>query len=107
MAVAIVGYFRWSFGVFGYTDRKATAESLARSQMEWVKQETFDNTDTDGDGVGVYSLISYPPPYVVNVPPADLVNAVLQKITVIVSYPNYSDSSITDSLTLEGYKLKR
>ena len=109
ISVAIVGYFQWSFGVFGYTDRKATAESLARSQMESVKQEGYDNADadSDGDAIGQYEIIDHSSPYEIEMPPATVISSELQKITVIVKYPNYNDSSITDNLTLEGYKRKR
>ncbi len=106
---SITSYFQWSFGIFGKTDRKATAESLARSQMESIKQETYDDTGVsgDGDGIGVYTKIPFSSPYVIDLPPAvDLGNG-LQKITVIVNYPDFNNPAITDNLTLEGYKQKR
>lgn len=98
--VAIAGYFRWSFGVFGTTDRRATAESLARSQMEAVKEEPY-------NAAGTYTRIAFAAPYNIDLPTAvDLGNG-LQKITVVVTYPSFNDAGVNKSLTLEGYKLNR
>ncbi len=97
---AITGYFQWSFGVFGMTDRKATAESLARSQMESVKQEPFNPS-------GEYTIIPFSSPYTLDLPPAEDLGHGLQKITVTVLYPGLNNAGVTESLTLEGYKLNR
>jgi prepilin-type N-terminal cleavage/methylation domain-containing protein len=97
---AITGYFQWSFGVFGMTDRKATAESLARSQMESVKEEPY-NVD------GEYTLISFVSPFTLDLPTAEDLGNGMQKITVTVTYPGFNNPGVTESLTLEGYKLNR
>jgi len=97
---AITGYFQWSFGVFGMTDRKATAESLARSQMESVKEEPY---AVDGE----YTLIPFASPFTIDLPTAEDLNNGMQKITVTVSYPSFNETGVTETLTLEGYKLNR
>jgi prepilin-type N-terminal cleavage/methylation domain-containing protein len=94
IALAIVGYFQWSFGVFGYTDRKATAESMARSQMEKIKSDPW----SDG---GVYTSVSVSG-YTISYT-ASNVAAGMQKITVTA----FRNNVPADTVTLEGYKQNR
>jgi prepilin-type N-terminal cleavage/methylation domain-containing protein len=105
VAATIVTYFAWSFGVFGYADQKATAESLARSQMEYIKSQSFQPYNVAGPDKP-YSLISstQTPPYTVTYQTENITDNVtsgLQRITVTVFFK-------TDNITsLEGYKLNR
>ncbi len=86
------------------TDEQATAESLARSQMEWVQS----NLNTPYvDGATVYSAATIPSgkdyiSYSANITagPAHAIEDGIQKITVIVKH------SGGQVFTLEGYKVK-
>ena len=112
VGAAIVGYFTWSFGLFNRVDTDATAESLARSQMEKIKNDPF-------NAGGTYGLISnIPPDYTVsgNVTgnptlfggPVTGV-AGLQRISIVVTrtYTPEPGTQRTQTLTLDGYKLDR
>jgi prepilin-type N-terminal cleavage/methylation domain-containing protein len=46
-------------GVLGSqrVSQKRAALDVAQSQMEFVKSQTFDNSSTDGDGIGVYQTL--------------------------------------------------
>jgi prepilin-type N-terminal cleavage/methylation domain-containing protein len=93
-------------------DERATAESLARSQMEWIKKQPYDILDTpdDGDGIGTYELLApadIPVGFTIGpVDPDGLIaagnvagnKAGLQKIAFTVTHNG------RDILTLEGYK---
>ncbi len=113
LSIAIYGYFEWSHGVFNYVDTRATAESLARSQMESIKAQPY-------NGTGSYSVISSPhiPPYTVsgNVSgdPTLFGAAVpgvngIQRITIIVTRTFFArpGDQRTETVTLEGYKEDR
>ena len=56
LAVAIMGALSYASTVLIITDRQATAESLAKSQMEFVKNQGYDPAD-NGD-VGTYDEIT-------------------------------------------------
>jgi len=128
LAVAIMGALSYASTVLIMTDRQATAESLAKSQMEFIKNQEYDPADPGG--VGNYDEIpsmSIPAGYtiwsenrtgedpnVVGVPwnsgnstPAPEDNG-LQKITVVVKYEIVrSDRKVMEKqFTLEGYKRK-
>ena len=91
-------------------DEQATAESLARSQMEYVKNQGYINyADPDH---GEYGLITTPASYSVEVTASPIDPGTgeplpsgeddgIQKITVTVKH---SDKLI---LTVEGYKVDR
>jgi prepilin-type N-terminal cleavage/methylation domain-containing protein len=113
LSIAIYGYFEWSHRVFNHVDTRATAESLARSQMESIKAQTY-------NGTGTYIPISSPhvPPYTVSgnvsgnptlfgtaVPSVDG----LQRITIIVTRTYFvrPGDQRTETVTLEGYKEDR
>jgi len=105
VAATIVTYFAWSFRVFGYVDVKATAESLARSQMEYIKAQPYSEN-------GTYTRIDLGsfPGYDIPWPPSvDNVTSGLQKITVTVirTYFEEPGEQRTENVTLEGYKLNR
>jgi prepilin-type N-terminal cleavage/methylation domain-containing protein len=103
VGAAIVGYFQWSFGVFGYVDRKATAESLARTEMEVIKSLSYDEAAASYDP----GTAPYPSTYdVTNSVTANVTGTLgMQKITVTVydTRPNHGEAVVT----LEGYKLNR
>jgi prepilin-type N-terminal cleavage/methylation domain-containing protein len=101
IAAGIVGYFQWSFGIFGYTDRKATAESLARSQMEQVKSTMYNSA-------GVYPTIIPPDSNYSITSSSSNVTGIngMQKIVVTVTGPLQANGQPLN-ITLEGYKLSR
>jgi len=72
------------------TEEMTTAESLARSQMEYIKNQIY---NTSGD----YNEIGCPLGYEIMVLTSELQTGI-QKVAVTV---NYHDECIT---TLEGYK---
>jgi len=73
-------------------DVRATAESIARSQMESIKSETDYQTDAS-----LYSKIALPPGWDVDIS-GETKGSGLQKITVAVTHNGQN------ILTLEGYK---
>ncbi len=88
------------------TDERATAESLARSQMEYVKNQAYDSTNNPPQ----YSLLSsIPSDYIIATTPERLDpvgdgtanDDGIQKITVTVSHNG------KEILTLEDYKVDR
>ena len=86
-------------------DERTTAESLARSQMEYIKSQTYDDTNNPPQYL---QLSSIPTGYTIDIA-AERLDPVgdgpgddgIQKITVTVSHQG------NDVLTLEGYKLDR
>ncbi len=77
-------------------DERTMAESLARSQMEYIKIQPYDDT-------GAYAEI-IPPSSNYDIDyDVDQLDVGLQKITVIVSHPGEPDPI----LTLEDYKVNR
>jgi len=89
-------------------DERATAESLARSQMEYVKNQDY----SIGGTYDIIDLASYPS-YAINLaaeplpdpndPDNDLVG--IQKITVVVSHSR-PDKEV-EVIILEDYKVDR
>ena len=99
VAVTMAGFFRWSLGVFGYVDRKATAESVARSQWEYVKSKTYsDNFDYGFITVDGYSIEML----------ADntTVTSGVQRMTYRVTSPPQADGPPV-TVALQGYKVDR
>ena len=91
-------------------DEQATAESLARSQMEYVKRYPYDSEATTYPYVYTYdetynpNPITLPESYTISVevsPVPGTTDSDIQKITVTV---NRNDNPV---LTLEGYKVAR
>ena len=78
-------------------DEQATAESIARSQMEYAKSYTYDSEAT------TYPTVDTPEGYAVSVEVSSIpsTDADIQKITVTV---NRGSKLI---LTVEGYKVDR
>jgi type II secretory pathway pseudopilin PulG len=74
-------------------DERTTAESLARTQMESVKQQEYDYG-------GIYLEITTPDSYESTFTVEDIETG-LQKITVTIRHPG----EVEPILTLEGYKV--
>jgi len=129
IVVAILGSLSYASTVLIITDRQATAESLAKSQMEFVKNQDYVTADP-GD-VGTYlSLEEITPspvpygysiwsenrtpdeyvPYVLGIPwssgNSTYEDSGLQKITVIVTYEivRPDRKEVQEQFILEGYK---
>jgi len=84
-------------------DERTTAESLARSQMEYVKEQDYDYNDSQlYEQVDVESLTH--PGYFISVDadPLRYPDDGIQKITVTVDHQNKEEV-----ITLEGYKVNR
>jgi prepilin-type N-terminal cleavage/methylation domain-containing protein len=75
---------------------RTTAESLARTQIEDIKNQPYDVT-------GAYAIIGpFPANYAIDLIPSPVVlEAGLQKITVVVTHQG------SEIITLEGYKVNR
>ena len=128
VAVAVMGALSYASQVLIITDRRATAESLAKSQMEYIKNQEY--YPAEGGGVGNYSKISkiteIPYGYtigsynrddvlvdeVVGIPwvssnntPAETDNG-LQKVKLVVSYEivRPENKVVEEKFILEGYK---
>ena len=98
VGAAIVNSFQWSFGVFGYVDRKATAESVARSQWEYVKTQAYSaNFAYDILDAGSYSIA---------MTDNETVASGKQRMEYTVTSPAQADGHKV-TVTLEGYKVDR
>jgi type II secretory pathway pseudopilin PulG len=83
-------------------DEQATAESLARSQLEWVKNTTYSYDSADYSPVPIPSGKDYVKYSVTIVAePLHAPDQGIQKITVIVEHSN------DQVIILEGYKVDR
>jgi prepilin-type N-terminal cleavage/methylation domain-containing protein len=128
LAVAILGSLSYASTVLIITDRQATAESLAKSQMEYVKSQNY--TSAPDEGVATYKSITeiteIPYGYVIKSYSRDdeLVNNVvgipwisgnntaapadtgLQKIKLVVTYEilRPEHKIVEEEFILEGYK---
>jgi len=94
-------------------DERATAESLARSQMEYVKNQGYDATNDPPQYSEIlppagYNIEFLPPPERLD-PEGDgiLDDDGIQKITVTVYFPSYDAEHPDRKITLEGYKINR
>ena len=122
IAIALLGIIGAAFlGALGtaskalfIADERATAESLARSQMEYVKNQDY--IDYSVEGHEVYQLVTPPSGYEIVEPIAvQLLDSEndgsddddgIQKITVTVSHLDKLIITSGNS-TLEGYKVDR
>ena len=124
LAVAILGSLSYASTVLIMTDRQATAESLAKSQMEYVKNQEY--YPADPGGVANYESITEIPygysiwsvnrtgedPNVVGIPwnsgnnTEAYEDSGLQKVTVIVKYEilRPENKIVSEEFILEGYK---
>jgi prepilin-type N-terminal cleavage/methylation domain-containing protein len=127
LAVAILGSLSYASTVLIITDRQATAESLAKSQMEYVKSQNYTSAPDEGvatyneiPGISIpegYAIGSYnrdddPVDNVVGIPwssgnnTAVDVDAGLQKIKLVVTYEilRPEHKVVEEEFILEGYK---
>jgi len=83
-------------------DEQSTAESLARSQMEWVKKASY-VSDTDTYAAAAVPSGSDYAGYSVDITasPLNVPDDGIQKITIAIGYAG------RQVLTLEGYKVNR
>jgi prepilin-type N-terminal cleavage/methylation domain-containing protein len=110
IAVAFLGALSTGSKAIIIADERATAESIARSQMEDIKKHDYIYYDVAGHGL--YEKITPPSGYdveftVVLLDPKGDGTANddgIQKITVTVKHPI---DPTPDVITLEGYKLNR
>jgi prepilin-type N-terminal cleavage/methylation domain-containing protein len=102
VAIAFMGGLSVSAGTVYEADEKATAESLARSQMEWAKNEDYSYNATSYSLAPVMGATDYLN-YSANITAAPLYypDEGIQKITVTVQH---FDEIV---YTLEGYKVDR
>jgi len=126
IAIAVLGALSYASTVLIITDRQATAESLAKSQMEYIKNQAYDN-DVPNGGVATYLKITEIPygysiwsenrtgeivEGVIGIPwnsgnnTAAYEDNGLQKITVIVKYEivRPENKVVEEQFILEGYK---
>lgn len=107
IAAAFLGSLATAAQATFIADERATAESLARSQMEYVKNQTY--IDYSADPHDVYLEITPPASsasynietIVTPIDPDTGQNQGIQKITVTVEH---NDNQV---FTLEGYKVDR
>ena len=110
IAVAILSALSYASTVLIIADSRATAESLARSQVEYVKNQQYDFDDPQSyEQADVEST----PGYFISVSaePLHAPDDGIQKITVIVSYDilrynisTHGSEAVQEQFTLEGYK---
>ena len=131
IAVAILNSISYASIVLIITDRRATAESLAKSQMEFVKNQDYELAENE-EGVVIYAEIpgtSIPYGYTIGSynrtgeePVADIVGIPwssntsqplpvgqddgLQKIKLVISYEivRPENTIVQEQFILEGYK---
>jgi len=128
LSIAILGSLSYASTVLIITDRQATAESLAKSQMEYVKNQEYKEAPLGGVGnydeipsisipygYSIWSENRTPDEYVpgvVGVPWSSGNNTAapedvgLQKITVVVRYEILRPDRkvVEEQFILEGYK---
>ena len=103
IAVAFLGGLATASKAIFIADERATAESLARSQMEYVKNQDY--IDYSVPGHKVYELITTPAGYEIEPVTVEQLQNGLQKITVKV-YHNKPDKP-EPVIILVNYKVNR
>jgi len=98
VAVAFLGGLSSALKATSIADERTTAQTLAQSQIEYVKSQDYINYSETGHEN--YDLITTPDNYDLSLSVVQL-NDGLQKITVIAKH-NYKEV-----LTLEDYKVNR
>jgi prepilin-type N-terminal cleavage/methylation domain-containing protein len=127
LAVAILGSLSYASTVLIITDRQATAESLAKSQMEYVKSQNYTAAPDggvatyneipgisipEGYAIGSYNRDDDPVDNVVGIPwnsgnnTASSTDTGLQKIKLVVTYEilRPEHKVVEEEFILEGYK---
>jgi len=89
-------------------DERATAESIARSQMEYVKNQPYDDIEPQSYETATPKQVDGYPGYdiSVNADPLHNPDAGIQKITITV-YHHGKPVLTSGDYTLEGYKVER
>jgi len=98
VALAFLGGLHTALKAASTADERSVAQSLAQSQLEYVKSQDYINYDETGHEN--YDLITTPDNYDLSLSVVQLDDE-LQKITVIAKH-NYKEV-----FTLEDYKVKR
>ncbi len=98
VALAFLGGLSTALKAVSIADERSVAQSLAQSQVEYVKSQNYINYSETGHEN--YALITTPDNYDLSLSVVQL-NDGLQKITVIAKH-NYKEV-----LTLEDYKVDR
>ncbi|MFC1948115.1 hypothetical protein ACFLXY_09380 [Chloroflexota bacterium] len=93
IAAGFLGAVGTSYKSTSMTMGMTTAESLARSQMEYIKKQPYTS-------IGAYDTIEHPTNYAINWTVVELATG-KQEITIIV---NHSGET---AIVLEGYKVNR
>lgn len=122
IVVAFLGAMAGASRAMFVADERATAESLARSEMEYVKSQDYDAEWNYTVSNSERSFLDEPSWWDINNPPllsSDYANYSvtidaseneledgLQKITITV-YHNNEPVFTSDNFTLEGYKVDR
>ena len=99
VAVAVMGYLRWSTTVFHDTDVRATAESVARTEMERIKGMQYVDEITSYNGTSSFSGFAITNTVASTTPGLQLIT-----VTVVRSVDPVVGSR---PVTVEGYKQKR
>ena len=102
IAAAYLGSLANASQSLAVADERATAESLARSQMEYIKKESY-STDN-------YSAPTIPPEYTAagytTTITFEVIKADLERIRITVMHNGKSIITSGSDCTLEGYKGK-
>jgi Tfp pilus assembly protein PilV len=93
IAAGFLGAVGTSYKSTAMTMGMTTAESVARSQMEYIKQQGY-------KPAGDYDIIQHPAYYSINWTAVELIEG-KQKITITVNHTGET------ALVLEGYKVNR
>ena len=99
LAVAFLSGLATASKAIYIADERATAENLARSQMEYVKEQNY----SIGGSYAIIDLSAYPASYDVDVAANSLAGALggIQEIIVTISHHG------NEIITLEDYKVNR
>ena len=104
IAVAVLSSLSTASMALIIADRRATAESLARSQMESIRDQDY--IDYSESGHDDYDLIPSPEGYEIEPVTVEPLDVGLQKITVTVSYyiVRPENRMVEQEYTLVDYK---
>ncbi len=101
IGVAVLGSLSYASTILIVADRQATAESLARSQMESVKNQPYDFDDPQSYEQADVESTDYPGYFIsVSAEPLHNPDDGLQQITVTVSYDILRYNITTQKSTL-------
>jgi len=112
VAVAYLGALATGSRAIMIADERATAESLARTQMEYVRQQPYD-ANLEHDPPQYYTIPDIPAGYEIDVDAARLDpcddgtanDDGIQSITVVINHT--VDGETKEIFALEGYRSRR